>query len=77
MKRLTTIFIAISIFSGIIFLKLSMISCTPKIKQYERTNDWHNGYREGHRDGRYIGYKIKEMESKEKTFNNEVIHESD
>ncbi len=45
------------------------------MKDYRRTKDWWNGYAEGHNDGVYMGYKIKENEMSTKIIednNNEI-----
>lgn len=46
----------------IIVSAILVSSCSTGINQYQRSDDWLKGYKEGHNDGRYIGYKIKEME---------------
>lgn len=74
-KKIITVFITISIFCYAILLNL-MNGCTPKINKYYRNNDWQNGYREGFKDGKYMGYKIREMEIRD-NIKNEDIHESD
>lgn len=38
-----------------------MHGCAPINRQ---SKDWNDGYREGHKDGRWVGYKIRDFEMK-------------
>lgn len=55
MKKVLITYFIISLTIG------CFIGCTAN--QYNRTDDWYKGYAEGHKDGRWMGYKIKEMET--------------
>ena len=60
----------------IILFVISLCGCRTTSTS-QRSYDWYQGYEEGHKDGRWMGYKLGEMDTREKFLNKEDNNESD